>query len=124
VLSSIADVGPTGGTIRRAFVTERPTSVTCEFNSLWGQDNSDVQIIKPKAASSVWAHPDPKRSVNATKHWEERSNLLVPVAPYLPKARTMAVRLDKPTLGSMWTNCTVRMPQNKQADYERALWSI
>ena len=120
-LSHIADVGPTGGTIRRAFVTERPTPVTREFISLWGQDNSDVQIMKPKAESPVWAHPDPKRSVNATKHWEESSNLLFPVAPYLPKARTMAVRLDKPTLGSMWTNARMKWQVGCEADYERAL---
>ncbi len=40
----------------------------------------------------------------------------------------MAVRLDWPTLGSMWTNCTIgmiegghKMPEDEQADYEKAL---
>lgn len=122
MLSAFADVGPTGGTVRGAFLTECPTPVTREFIALWGQDNSDVQVMKPNAESPVWAHPDPERSVNATKHWEKSSNLLFPVAPYLPKARTMAVRLDKPTLGSMWTNARMTwQAAGYEADYERAL---
>ena len=47
--------------------------------------------------------------------------MLFPVAPYLPKARTTAVRLDEPTIGSMWTNCTISKQENEQAEYERAL---
>ena len=120
-LCTFAKVGPTGGTIRKAFVTERPESNTDKFIALWGHSSSDVQIMTPKAESPVWAHPDPERGVNATKHWEKRSNLLVPVAPYLPKARTMAVRLDKPTLGSMWTNVRMKCQADYEADYERAL---
>lgn len=120
-LSAFGDVGPTGGTICRAFVTERPTPDVREFITLWEQDNSDAQIMKPKAESLVWMHPDPKMSVNATKHWENRSNLLIPVAWYLPKARTMAVSLDEPTLGSMWTNARIKWQVGCEADYERAL---
>lgn len=120
-LSVFADVGPTGGTVRKAFVTERPESDTRRFIALWGHSSSDVQMMRPQAKSPVWAHPDPIKSVSATKHWEKRSHLLVPVAPYLPKARTMAVRLDKPTLGSMWTNVRIECQAGYEADYERAL---
>ena len=121
LISAFADVGPTGGTIRKAFVTERPESDARGFNSLWGQDNSEIQTMRPKAESPVWTHFDPERNVNATKHLENRSNLLFPVAPYLPKARTMAVRLDEPTLGSMWTNARIKWAEGEEVNYEKAL---
>lgn len=120
-LFAVAHIGPTGGTVRRVFVPERPTPDTRKFISLWGQNNGDVQTMRPEAESSVWAHPDPDRNVSASTYWGKRSRMLLPVAPYLPEARTMAVRLDEPTLGSMWTNCTIRMPEDKQANYEKAL---
>ena len=120
-LSAIADIGPTGGTIRNAFVTERPNSKACTFTSLWGQNNDEVQRMRPKAETSVWGHPDPDREGDAQNLWSERSRLLLPVAPYLAKARAMAVRLDEPTLGSLWTNCKVRKPEDEQAEYEEAL---
>ena len=120
-LGALARIGPMGGTVRKAFVTKRPSPEAREFISLWGQDNRQVQRIRPKAESSVWADPDAKKSLGASRHWVKRSRLLFPVQPYLPKARTMAVRLDEPTLGSMWTNCTISKPEDEQADYEKAL---
>ena len=49
---SIADIGPTGGTIRNAFVTERPDSDARTFTSLWGQNNAVVQKMRPEAETS------------------------------------------------------------------------
>lgn len=120
-LLAITDIEPTGGMVRRVFVPERPTPKTCEFISLWGQDNRRIHKMRPKAESSVWAHPDPRKSVSASTYWEKRSHLLLPVAPYLPEAKAMAVRLDEPTLGSLWTNATIKRPESEQADYEKAL---
>ncbi|MCY4578375.1 MAG: hypothetical protein OXD31_04940 [Chloroflexi bacterium] len=33
----------------------------------------------------------------------------------------MAVRLDEPTIGSMWTNARARLKDGKEADHEKAL---
>ena len=110
-----------GCIVRKAFVTKRPSPEAREFISLWGQDNSHVQRMRPEAESPVWADPDAKKSVSASRHWSKRSRLLFPVQPYLRTARAMAMRLDEPTIGSMWTNCTISKPEGEQADYENAL---
>lgn len=120
-LSTIADIRPTGGAIRNAFVTECPDSGAPALTSLWGQNNDDVQRMRPKAETPVWEHPDPDREGDAENLWSERSSLLLPVAAYLAKARAMSVRLDEPPLGSMWTNYGVRMPEDELAECEKAL---
>ena len=46
---------------------------------------------------------------------------MLPLQPYLPKVRAMAVRLDEPTLGSMWTNCRIRQDCQEPEQLEKAL---
>ena len=59
--------------------------------------------------------------MSADGFWERRSRLLLPLQPYLPKVRAMAVRLDEPTLGSMWTNCRIRQGCQEPEQLEKAL---
>ena len=104
-LGAIADVGPTGSAVRRAFTLDPPpTADTPEYGALWGHDNEKTRIMSTRADTVIWAHPD--RLGSALGYWNRRSRLLLPVQPYLPKVRSMAVRLDEPALGSMWRRCT------------------
>ena len=118
-LGAIADIGPTGRSVRDAFSKSQLAPEVQEYKALWGQDNDRTQMMRATAVSSVWAHPE--RLSKAGRYWDHRSRLLLPLQPYLPKVRSMAVRLDEPTLGSMWTNCGIKPICREPEQFEKAL---
>ena len=116
---AVADIGPTGRSVRDAFSRRQLAPDVQEYKALWGQDNDRTQTMRATAVSSVWAHPE--RLSKAGRYWDHRSRLLLPLQPYLPKVRSMAVRLDEPTLGSMWTNCGIKPICREPEQFEKAL---
>ena len=106
-LGAITNIGPTGRSVRDAFTPEPSIDADAsEYKGLWGHGSNNVQTIRAKAETMIL--PKPGEQVSADGFWERRSRLLLPLQPHLPKARSMAVRLDEPTLGSMWTNCQIQ----------------
>ena len=118
-LGAIADIGPTGRSVRDAFSKRQLAPDAQGYKAFWGHGSASVQTMRAKAVSNIWAHPE--RLKSARRHWNRRSRLLLPLQPHLPKARLMAVRHDQLMLGSMWTNCRIRIPEDEQADHEKAL---
>ena len=119
-LGAIADIGPTGRTVRDAFTPEPSIAADAsEYRAFWGHGSDSAQTMRAKAVTAILAKPG--KLVSADGCWERRSRLLLPGEPYLPSVRPMVVRLDEPTLGSMWTNCRIRMPDYEKAEYEKAL---
>ena len=119
-LGAIAEVGPTGSAVRRAFTLDSSlVEGTQQYGALWGHDNEKTRMMRAKTDTVVWAHPEKLES--ALHYLDQRSRLLLPVQPYLPKVRSMAVRLDEPALGSMWTNCRINMPEQVRTESEKAL---
>ena len=75
--------------------------------------------MRAKAVSSIWAHPE--RLERASRYWDRGSRLLLSLQPHLPKVRAMVVRLNEPTLGSMWTNCSIRQSCREHEQFEKGL---
>ena len=118
-LGKIADIGPTGRSVRDAFLRRRLAPDLQEYGAFWGHDNESTRTMRVEADSSVWPHPGKEK--RARRYWGRRSNLLLPYQPNLSSVRLMAVRLDEPSLGSMWTNCTIRSGCGESEQLEKAL---
>ena len=119
-LGSIAEISPTGRTVRDVFIPEPSIDADAsEYKALWGHGSNNVQKMRAKAETTILAKPG--KQVSADGCWELRSRLLLPLQPHLPKARSMAVRLDEPTLGSMWTNCRIKPKYQEPQQLEKAL---
>lgn len=117
-LGAIADIGPTGRAVRGAFVRV-PSTDAGEYKGFWGHGSDNVRTMRVKAESVIVAKP--KNLTNANKHWKRRTRLLLPLQPHLPRVRSMAIRLDEPALGSMWTNCRLKPKCQEPDQFEKAL---
>ena len=118
-LGEIADIGTTGRSVRDAFSRRRLAAGLPEYKAFWGHDNKSTRTMRVEADSPVWPHSDEGK--HARRYWGLRSNLLLPYQPNLSSVRLMAVRLDEPSLGSMWTNCTIRPGCGESEQLEKAL---
>ena len=119
-LGSIADIGPTGRTVRDVFIPEPSIDAdTSEYKALWGHGSNNVKAMRAKAETTVMAKPGKQEKADGL--WERRTRLLLPLQPHLPKARAMAVILDEPTLGSMWINCRIKPNCREPEQIEKAL---
>ena len=63
----------------------------------------------------------PDEIAGADVCWKRGSRMLLPEQPYLPSVGAMAVRLDEATVGSMWTNYSIKQNYRQPEEYEKAL---
>lgn len=97
-LSNLAKVESTYRAARSAFKIADAAEDGC-YNALWH--------FKAEATCTMRARTDSickaRHSANvAARVWSKRSRLLLPVKVQTNRAQVIAVRLDKPTLGSYW----------------------
>ena len=116
-LDEVASVGTTGTTIRKGFVAAIPGD-SQPVAALWGQNHR---------ISSMMAKPDTlivaleSKEYLARQSWAQRSNLLLTTNLYLRTNKVVAAWLDRPTVGSRWTNCHVNRSRFGNQEGEWAL---
>ena len=90
-----------------------------KHQAFWGHDSDSARTMRVKAETRIWVRPD--KITSADVCWNRGSRLLLPEQPYLPSVGAMAVKLDEATVGSMWTNCSIRQNDRRHKEYEKAL---
>ena len=98
-LGALSVVGPEGRRIRDAFTrTNMPAS---SMRALWFNDTSLTQSLAVDPDCYIVSKGGKKDHL-AKKYWQQRSRLLLPADPRLDTAKTLAVCLGEPVLGSRW----------------------
>lgn len=119
-LRGIAKLGRTGRSIREVFINDsRRGCRIWKHKVLWGHNNEKLLSMWAEPDSPIWIKP--RKSLEAEKRWDDAGRFSIATGAYLSGVRVVAARLDEPTLGSLWTNCRIRVPDNEQALYEKAL---
>ena len=119
-LGAVAELNQTSSSVRRVFTPDQSTAQGMwKHQAFWGHDGSSARTMTVRAETRIWVRPD--EIDDADKCWERGSRLLLPEQPYLPSVGAMAVRLDETTVGSMWTNCSIRQDYRQPEEYEKAL---
>ena len=98
-LESLAYIGPEGRRTRAEFYsTDMPAG---PMRALWRNDTSVTQTMAADTDCYIVPKEGGKEHL-AAKYWGQRSRLLLPADPRLDTARTLAVCLPHPALGSRW----------------------
>ena len=119
-LGAVAELNQTGSSVRRAFTQDHSIAKGMrKYKAFWGHDSDSARTMRVKAETQLWVRPD--KIASADVCWKRGSRLLLPEQPYLPSVGAMAVRLDEATVGSMWTNCSIRQNYRQPEEYEKAL---
>ncbi len=98
-LGGIAAVGPAGQRIRDAF-TKHPLADAHGRRALWHNDTGTIRTMR--AGTDSYIHAKPDKADLADSYWAQRSRLLLAANLRLNTARSVAVRLDQPAVGSGW----------------------
>ena len=119
-LGDVAELNQTSSSVRRVFTPDHSTAQgVWKHQAFWGHDSDSARTMRVRAETPIWVRP--KEIDDAHVCWERGSRLLLPEQPYLPSVGAMAVRLDEATVGSMWTNCSIRQNYRQPEEYEKAL---
>ena len=119
-LGAVAELNQTSSSVRRVFTPDQSTAQGMwKHQAFWGHDSSSARTMRVRAETRIWVSP--KEIDEARVCWERGSRLLLPEQPYLPSVGAMAVRLDEATVGSMWTNFSIRKNHRQPEEYENAL---
>ncbi len=114
-LSEFAEVGPAGRRIRDSYITSALPDEEGRA-ALWNHDAELSGTMAAKEDTYVVAKPE---KVNlAERYWKQRSRLLLPERARLNTVRTLAVRLERPVVGSAWVPCR---PSWNETEMEKAL---
>ena len=110
--SQLADIGPEGRRIRDTYThSDMPTP--SGRRALW-YHKTDV-TTSMRANTDVYIEAKESKRHLADSYWDQRSRLLLPHRLWLPLARTAAVMLPEPAVGSIWTPCRLRDPDTAKA---------
>ena len=119
-LGAVAELNQTSSSVRGAFTPDHSTARGMrKYKAFWGHNSDSARTMRVKAETQIWVRPD--KITSADVCWKRGSRLLLPEQPYLPSVGVMAVRLDEATVGSMWTNCSIRQDYHQPEEYEKAL---
>ena len=119
-LGDVAELNQTSSSVRRVFTPDHSTAQgVWKHQAFWGHDSDSARTMRVRAETPIWVRP--KEIDDAHVCWERGSRLLLPEQPYLPSVGAMAVRLDEATVGSMWTNYSIRQNYRQPEEYEKAL---
>ena len=113
-MSQVAQVGPAGRRIRDAYVrSDLPTA--SGRRALWDHKTDVVQSMRGR--TDVFIEPKPEKRNLADRYWNQRGRLLLAHRMRLHLARSAAVMLDTPVVGSRWTPCRPRAdaPESEMA---------
>ncbi len=117
-LSTIADIGPGGPTIRVNF-TRYDMPLLEGYTALW--------YHKTDVTQSMLAHVDshikpkkPKRYL-AERYWNQRGKLMLPERIFLPTVRVMSIMLELPAVGSAWMLCKPSVDGTDTTKLEKAI---
>ena len=114
-MSRIADVGPAGQRIRDSYLrSDKPTAP--DRRALWDHKTDVTRSMSARTDSYIKPKP-PKRHL-ADKYWTQRSRMLLAHRLWLPLAKTPAVIVEAPVVGSRWTPCR---PHDDNAETQAAL---
>ena len=107
MLGEASKIGPEGRRIRDSYTQSEMPTVSGR-RALWHHKTNVTQSLR--AETDVYIEPKPALRHLADRYWEQRSRLLLPHRLWLPLARVGAVKLDEPTVGSIWTPCNPHDP--------------
>ena len=113
-MDRVAQVGPEGRRIRDAYVrSDLPTA--SGRRALWDHKTEVVQSMRVR--TDVFIEPKAEKRNLADRYWNQRGRLLLAHRMRLHLARTAAVMLDTPVVGSRWTPCRPRddAPESEMA---------
>ena len=119
-LGAVAELNQTSSSVRRVFTPDHSIAQSMrKHKAFWGHDSDSARTMRVRAETRIWVRPD--EIAGADVCWKRGSRMLLPEQPYLPSVGAMAVRLDEATVGSMWTNYSIKQDYRQPEEYEKAL---
>ncbi len=119
-LGAVAELNQTSSSVRRVFTPDHSIAQSMrKHKAFWGHDSDSARTMRVRAETRIWVRPD--EIAGADVCWKRGSRMLLPEQPYLPSVGAMAVRLDEATVGSMWTNYSIKQNYRQPEEYEKAL---
>ena len=118
-LGELAQIGPDGRGVRGAFFKGLVADKHGR-RALWHNDTRATQSLAAK--TDTYIHAKPGKEPQSANLWRHKSRLMIAVSPRLNTARVNSVRVEAPSLGSLWVPVRFKSLSGESAeDSERAL---
>lgn len=117
-LGSVASIGPAGQAVRETFSRSSLPSDE-SMRALWHHDSTIRTSLSATTDTHIVAKRNPKGDPDSL--WAKRGRLLLPTHMSLTSIRMLSVRLNRPSLGSLWVPCKPHINGIEDDDLEKAL---